>query len=295
MDSAKSKVETFMKELCTAAKKYGILGEKPIAVIAALKYVNDNRIVGKCLLEIFSTHTHIHGIKSVFLDLAYGYSNLKNPNDSWNNVITELPYTIRKDSGIDVAFSELAMKDVQSLYEKYMTILEKSSMENPKTPTITPQPGPHEALETIDYGNFYLLIRNFERSVRNFIVDELVNKFDKGWTKNLENAIPDMVKRWIDRKNLDEKWGIDPEENLINYADTTDYMQIIEKYSKIFSEGPDELGDVKANLKIFALRGRNPVMHCRNLTQVGYFSAQGAEQFLRKWMERMRGTKLHAK
>jgi hypothetical protein len=296
MYSAKSVVENFVRELCQRAR-YRIRGEKPIAVVAILKYLIDQKIVGKCFLEIFLKPEHIQKIKAGFLDLAYGYSNLKDPIASWNNIAGEngeLQEIVRgsKDQ-VDKAFSELTGEDIQSLYREYMTTLEKSIARELKIPVAAPKLEPHEIIEASNYGQFYLLIRNFERDVRNFIVDVLSKKFGKGWNKMLENTIPNMVQRWKDRKNLDEKWGIETEKNLIDYADITDYMQIIEKYPGIFSESPIDLDNVKVNFQIFAIRGRNPIMHCRNLTQIGCFSAQGAEQFLRKWMERMK--KIHPK
>lgn len=135
----------------------------------------------------------------------------------------------------------------------------------------------------MDYGRFYKLIRDFEQEVRSFIMAMLGKK----WIKRLENDVPTVVRRWKERRDADIKWGIDAEENLINYANLTDYIQIIERYRKTFSEIDHDLGLVKAHFDIFAMKGRNPVMHCRDLSYEGYFSAKGAERFLRKWIERI--------
>ena len=144
---------------------------------------------------------------------------------------------------------------------------------------------PVEPVRTnVDYGRFYKLIRDFEQEVRSFITEML----GKSWIKRLENDVPAIVRRWKERRDGDIKWGIDPEENLINYANLTDYIQIIERYRKTFSESDRDLGLVKAHFDIFAMKGRNPVMHCRDLSYEGYYSAKGAEKFLRKWIERIR-------
>lgn len=137
----------------------------------------------------------------------------------------------------------------------------------------------------VGYGRFYKLTRDFEKDVRSFITEML----GKSWIKRLENDVPAVLERWKERKDADIKWGIEPEENLINYANLTDYMQIIERYRKTFSESDRDLGRVRAHFEIFAMKGRNPVMHCRDLSYEGYYSAKGAEKFLRKWIERMRG------
>lgn len=140
------------------------------------------------------------------------------------------------------------------------------------------------ALKTEDYGEFYRLIRNFEDEIRRFITERL----GKGWMKRLEHDVPTVVQKWRERRDIDSKWGIDSEENLIYYADLTDYIQIIRRYRRIFSESDDELGDAITHIKIFAIKGRNPIMHCRTLTNEEYYSALGAEKFLRKWIERIR-------
>jgi len=152
----------------------------------------------------------------------------------------------------------------------------------PKVTVAQREETPELILQTEDYGLFYQLIRDFEVEIRSFIVEML----GKGWIKRLENDAPDLVEKWKQRCNNDSEWGIVPEENLINYADLTDYMQIIKKYRKIFSKSDEELGLVIANFNIFANRGRNPVMHFRTLTQEGYYAAKAAERFLRKWVER---------
>lgn len=144
---------------------------------------------------------------------------------------------------------------------------------------------PVEPIRTnVDYGRFYKLIRDFEQDVRSLIMEML----GKSWIKRLENDVPAVVKRWKERRDADIKWGIGPEENLINYANLTDYIQIIERYRKTFSESDHDLGLVRAQFDILAMRGRNPVMHCRDLSYEGYFCSKGAERFLRKWIERTR-------
>jgi len=139
-----------------------------------------------------------------------------------------------------------------------------------------------EPLPTGDLGNFYLLISSFERELRGFIKEML----GKGWVKRLEHELPDIVGRWKEREFRDIKWGIDPEEELINYADLSDYIQIIKRYRKIFAESDDELSDVVTQLKIFANYGRNPLMHCRTLDRQKYYTTQSAVKFLREWIKR---------
>ena len=133
-----------------------------------------------------------------------------------------------------------------------------------------------------DLGNFYLLISSFERELRGFIKEML----GKGWLKRLRNDLPSIVNRWKDREKRDKRWGINPEAELINYADSGDYIEIIRRYKRIFTESDDELSDVITQLKIFTNYGRNPLMHCRSLDQQKYYTTQSAVNFLREWIKR---------
>lgn len=133
-----------------------------------------------------------------------------------------------------------------------------------------------------DLGEFYHLIREFERDLRKFMEEML----GKSYLKMLENDLPEIVKRWKEREDMDRRWGLDPDKDLISYADLTDYMQIIKKYRRIFAESEEESNDVVTYFKIFAINGRNPVMHFRPLTTQMYHTAKGAEKFLREWIRR---------
>jgi len=149
-----------------------------------------------------------------------------------------------------------------------------------------PQEIPVEQLPAEDLGNFYLLISSFERELRGFIKEML----GKGWIKRLEHELPDIVKRWKEREYRDIKWGIDPEDELINYAELGDYIQIIRRYRRVFAESEDEMSDVTTQLKIFANYGRTPLMHCRTLDRQKYYTTQSAIKFLREWVKRRKTT-----
>ena len=157
----------------------------------------------------------------------------------------------------------------------------------PRHPVVIEPTRKHEVpiespLSLEDLGNFYILISSFERELRVFIKEML----GKSWIKRLECELPDIVNRWKDRKKRDKKWGIDPEEELINYADLGDYIQIIRRYRRVFVESDDELSDVITQLKIFANYGRNPVMHCRSIDRRKYYTSQSAVKYLREWIRR---------
>lgn len=112
--------------------------------------------------------------------------------------------------------------------------LQSSVIEKPQvkevTPSVTVPVTKTKILGTELTGEFYLLIRDFELNIRDFIIEML----GKGWIKRLENEIPHMVNKWKKRQNEDDEMGIEPEKNLINYADIADYEQIMRRYKKVF-------------------------------------------------------------
>jgi hypothetical protein len=134
-----------------------------------------------------------------------------------------------------------------------------------------------------DLGNFYLLITSFEVELRIFIK----SKFGKGFYKRLKNELTEVYAEWISKKNKDERWGIKPEKELINYSLLFDYIQILKKYQKLFAKGgSDEMNDVITQLKQFANYGRNPIMHCRTLTHQKYYTTISSVNYLKRWMNR---------
>ena len=144
------------------------------------------------------------------------------------------------------------------------------------------KPPKEPSLGAEDLGNFYHLISSFEREMRSFITEKL----GKAWIKRLEHELPATVEKWRERQSADIKWGIIPEKEPINYADLTDYMQIIRKYDRIFAESDEELSAVRTKLKDFANYGRNPLMHCRTLDLKKYYATQAAVDYLREWIKR---------
>jgi hypothetical protein len=157
-----------------------------------------------------------------------------------------------------------------------VTPVSKVTLLTPEQTPITPSLSPEES------GSFYLLISSFERELRNFIKE----KMGKGWIKRLKRELPAIIEKWEKRKNADVKWGIEAEKQLINYADVTDYMQIVKRYGRIFTKSDEELSDVTTHLKDFANYGRNPLMHCRTLDQQKYYTTKSVIDFLKEWIKR---------
>ena len=138
-------------------------------------------------------------------------------------------------------------------------------------------------------GDFYILISSFEKDLREIIK----NKFGKGIYKILQNQIsldkiPDIISEWEKRRKTDQYWGIAPEKELLNYALLTDYMEIIKNNQKYFTvAGDEEMQTVIHQLKQFATFGRNPLMHCRTLSQQKYYTTISSVNYLKEWIRRI--------
>jgi hypothetical protein len=124
--SDKSIVAGFVSELSKKAE-YGIRGEKPLAVIAALKYIQENNISGKKLLELLA-EPHAKVIRSIFLDLTKEYSSIKEPNTSWEIIAgkkRELQEAVLQfhAGNVNEAFSKLKTEETESLLKSYLNYM----------------------------------------------------------------------------------------------------------------------------------------------------------------------------
>jgi len=139
-------------------------------------------------------------------------------------------------------------------------------------------------LDQRELGDFYVLTSSLERQLREFIKEKL----GKSWEIRIKNDIPIVYQSWEEKKNKDIRWGIEPEKELINYSDLGDYILILKQYSRIFSDGLEELGDIITHLKIWYNHGRNPIMHFRTVNKQKFYTTKSAVDFLVGWMQRRR-------
>ena len=151
-----------------------------------------------------------------------------------------------------------------------------------KIPSLSEVKAEWGLLDHDELGVFYIMVSSLERELREFVKEKL----GKGWIKRIENDIPDVVKRWKEKEKKDEKWGIDPERDIMNYADLEDYIEVIKKYDRMFVDSDRDLGNVITQLEIWYNHGRNPIMHSRTVTRQKYDTAKSAIDFLKQWMRR---------
>jgi hypothetical protein len=122
--SASHTVVGFFNEL-SERTKYGIRGEKPLAVLAALQYLKNTGQIGVKFLDLLD-YPYYEKVRLIFIELAEQYSNLARPSSSWS-VITgtsmELQNAINDNGRVNQAVADLSTKEIDDiyrlLYEKY--------------------------------------------------------------------------------------------------------------------------------------------------------------------------------
>ena len=153
-----------------------------------------------------------------------------------------------------------------------------------KLPTLHEVKSELGILDHKELGDFYVVVSLFERQLRDFVKEKL----GKSWEKRIESDAPSVFRSWEEKRNKDVRWGIEPEKELINYSDLGDYISIVKQYSRIFSDGIEDLGDIITQLKIWYNHGRNPIMHSRTVNKQKFYTTKSAVDFLSEWMRRKR-------
>jgi len=126
--------------------------------------------------------------------------------------------------------------------------------------------------------NFFEDISIFEKEIRSFIVEKLYDKYSDLWILRLPKEVR---KNWEIRRQKDIDEGKSPEREMINYADFSDYKEIIFfNWRKIFyyyfKDGE------KMRVKLDDLRlVRNLIMHGRTLSRDEIGLAKTSIQWLR--------------
>jgi hypothetical protein len=111
-------------EMLSAQARFGLRGEKPLAVIAALKYLCESNQTGIGLLTLIENETYSRAVRNRFIALANLYGRLSNPENSWV-VITggdrfELQTAVKNDPDLDKNISSLTLEQTCSLSREFV-------------------------------------------------------------------------------------------------------------------------------------------------------------------------------
>jgi hypothetical protein len=120
--AAEDNVRRFIEILSQA--RFGLRGEKPLAVIAALKYLCESSQTGIGLLALMENGTYSHAIRNRFIALANLYGRISNPESSWS-VITggdrfELQTAVESSPDLDKSISSLTLEQTCSLSREFV-------------------------------------------------------------------------------------------------------------------------------------------------------------------------------
>ena len=116
-------VRRFIETLSSQAR-FGLRGEKPLAVIAALKYLCESYQTGIGLSALMENETHSRAIRNRFIALANMYGRISNPESAWV-VITggdrfELQTAVKSSPDVDKSVSGLTLEQTCSLSSEFV-------------------------------------------------------------------------------------------------------------------------------------------------------------------------------
>jgi hypothetical protein len=137
--AAEDNVKRFVETLSSQAR-FGLRGEKPLAVIAALKYLCESTQTGIGLSALMENETYLRAIKNRFIALANMYGRTTNPENSWI-VITggdrfELQTAVKSSPDLDKSISSLTLEQICLLSSEFVQNLAGySGAMNPKQGT----------------------------------------------------------------------------------------------------------------------------------------------------------------
>ena len=112
----------FFNELSSRAR-YGIKGEKPIALLAALKYMMNTKQIGIKFLDLLD-YPYYEKVRVNFIELAERYGSLESPSSSWSvttGVNRELQNAIIDNGRVNEAIADLSPTEIEKLYKLLCT------------------------------------------------------------------------------------------------------------------------------------------------------------------------------
>ena len=121
--AAEDNVRRFIEMLSSQAR-FGLRGEKPLAVIASLKYLCESIQTGIGFSALLENETYSRAIRNRFIALANLYGRISNPENSWS-VITggdrfELQTAVKSSPDLDKSVSSLTLEQICSLSREFV-------------------------------------------------------------------------------------------------------------------------------------------------------------------------------
>lgn len=118
-------------EMLSSQTRFGLRGEKPLAVLAALKYLCESSQTGIGLLALFENETYSRAVRNRFIALANMYGRTSNPENSWIALTGgdrfELQTIVKSSSDLDKSVSFLTSEQACSLSREFVQRLAEQS------------------------------------------------------------------------------------------------------------------------------------------------------------------------
>jgi len=198
----------------------------------------------------------------------------KGITSKYNGLLSDvLPFSIRDESRYDIYLKEHLIKPVvHFLLEKPEPKIDIKAEEVAEERLEEVRRVEREKIKSLglvsrmDRIRLYDEIGAFESELRHFIKRELTKKYPDSW---LEKGVPkDVRENWNNRKEDEVKEGLEPEAEIINYADFGDYKKIItHNWKEVFRFCFKEEETLKVRLSDLNRLGRRPVMHIRSINE----------------------------
>jgi len=128
--AAEDNVRRFIEMLSSQAR-FGLRGEKPLAVIAALKYLCESSQTGIGILALLENETYSRAVRNRFIALANMYGRISNPENSWVAITGgdrfELQTAVKSSSDLDKSVSALTVEQTCLLSREFVQKLAEQS------------------------------------------------------------------------------------------------------------------------------------------------------------------------
>lgn len=184
-----------------------------------------------------------------------------------------VPFSIKEVSKYNIYIKEFLIKPViHNLLEEPEKRIDRKAEEIEKERTEKITRIEKEKIKSLDLISkeeqmqLYTDISDFELVLRQFIMEGLKKKYEDNWL--LQGIPKDIKENWSNRKDADVKEGIEPELEIINYADFSDYKKIIlSNWKEIFSDCFKDKDKLSVRLDDLNNLGRKPIMHVRSINK----------------------------
>lgn len=189
----------------------------------------------------------------------------------------KMPFEIRDQVGFKVGVDSVLIKP--SIAELLGT-----------RPIVSQRPSKEEqTVLTIDDSmlgrsvELYRQIIALESTLRELVKQKLKTEFSEDWRSQIPSQI---VNEWKRKERNDLNESLEPETELINYADFSDYAQIIAKFKSLFRDVfPDNERTVVELNRINNI-GRRRVMHIRTISDVVYYNTMYSIQWVKDQLQK---------